>query len=391
VSRATAERHPAAGDSLLVSGMIAAVPGQGGASWAALQYVLGLLRLGYDVHFVEELPVGSDGNHDPARTDSWSYLTALARRFGLEGRMSLVTRGTRCTAGREYGELRELARRCRLLVNLSGTLSDPEILESIPIRLYVDLDPVFTQLWQGEGIDVGLRWHTHFATVGLALGTRSCGIPTCGVDWIPTLPPVCLDEWPEVPTPPTRDAWTTVSHWRGYGSVEWKGRRHGQKAHAFRPLFPLPARSGDRFEVALGIHPRESDDLVALDAHGWTLIDPSKVAGDPDRYQGFVSGSAGEIGVAKEGYVASRSGWFSDRSACYLASGRPVVAQETGFSSYLPTGRGLLAFETLDEAAACVLEARGNYDAHARGARALAEEHLDARVVLQRLLDEIGR
>lgn len=186
------------------------------------------------------------------------------------------------------------------------------------------------------------------------------------------------------------DAWTTVANWRGYGSVAWEGRVYGQKAHAFRELFPLPSRTARPFEVALSIHPDEEDDLRSLSANGWRMVEPLEAAGNPDRYQGFINASFGEIGVAKAGYVDSRSGWFSDRSACYLAAGRPVLAQDTGFSHHLPSEKGLLAFSDLEEAAERAEAVERDYSGHAVAARRFAEEYLDSDRVLGSLLREVG-
>src|SRR5581483_453878 len=207
-------------------------------------------------------------------------------------------------------------------------------ISDIPVRAYLDLDPGFNQVWSATGEDAGLDGHTHFVTVGQAIGSPECPVPTCGRSWIGTLPPVVLREWPAATWPPARDAFTTVGHWRSYGPVEYEGIRYGQRVHSFRELMELPRRGSARFEVALGIHPDERRDIEALEAHGWQLIDPMTVAPTPDRYREFVQGSKAEIGIAKGGYVASRCGWFSDRSAAYLASGRPVVAQDTGFPRF---------------------------------------------------------
>jgi hypothetical protein len=157
-----------------------------------------------------------------------------------------------------------------------------------------------------------------------------------------------------------------------------------------RLFMELPRRTDARFRLALAIHPDEVRDLEALAENGWELVDPVEAAGTPERYERFVRRSMAELGIAKSGYVLSRSGWFSDRSACYLASGRPVLAQETGFSRFLPTGQGLLAFETVDDAVAGVESIRGDYSRHARGARKLAEELLDSDRVLGRLLDRLA-
>jgi glycosyltransferase involved in cell wall biosynthesis len=169
------------------------------------------------------------------------------------------------------------------------------------------------------------------------------------------------------------------------------GVHYGQKAHALRALIDLPAgMPGARFEPALSIHPGDGRDRDALLAAGWRVLDPAVVADDPDRYRRFVAASTAEIGVAKSGYVASATGWFSDRSACYLACGRPVVAQDTGWTRHLPAGEGLLAFSDTDSAAAAVAEVLSDQRRHAKAARLVAEDLLDARLVLARLLDRAG-
>ena len=230
----------------------------------------------------------------------------------------------------------EVARRADVLVNVSGMLTDEGLLQCIPVRVYLDLDPAFIQLWQeAQGIDMRFAGHTHFVTVGLALGTPDCVVPTCGLEWVTTTQPVVLEHWP-VAGPITHDALTTVGNWRGYGSIEYEGVFYGQKVHSWRPLIHLPRLTPDRFSPALAIHPGETNDLAALHENGWCLLDPASVAATPDEYRDFIRGSKAEFGVAKSGYVASRCGWFSDRSACYLASGRPVIAQETGFRSSSP-------------------------------------------------------
>lgn len=358
----------------LVSGMVAGDPGQGGATWAVLQYVLGLERLGHDVRLVEPVP--------EARPDAEAYFRDVVSAFGLEGRAALLVEGTSDTSGARY----EALRGADLLLNVSGMLRDERLLGEIPVRVYLDLDPAFNQLWHAvQGIDMRFEGHTHFATVGLALGTPACSVPSCGRTWIPTLPPVVLDWWPVAETL-EHDALTTVANWRGYGSIEHEGVLYGQKAHSLRRLVDLPRRSPERFELALAIHEDEKPDLAALAEHGWRLVDPVEAAGTPERYRRFVQGSKAELGIAKSGYVASRCGWFSDRSACYLASGRPVIAQETGFSAHLPTGEGLFAFETAEDVLAAIDALRSGYEGHRRAARALAEEHFDSDAVLTRLL-----
>jgi hypothetical protein len=368
---------------ILLAGMVAGNPRQGGATWAVLQYVAGLESLGHDVLLVE--PLAASSLHRGPVAD---YFRSLPLR---DGGAALIAQPGRETLGLSYAEVLRFAAQADLLLNISGMLRDERLLESIDVRAFLDLDPGFNQVWHAQGEDMGFDLHTHFLTVGGLVGTRDCPIPTCGRDWIATLPPVALEHWLLERERPRRDAFTTVGHWRSYGSLEHEGIYYGQRAHSLRQLIELPGRVAEDFQLALGIDPRELADLEALSRNGWQLLDPTRVAGTPAAYRDFVRGSKGELCVAKSGYVASRSGWFSDRSACYLATGRPVVAQETGFGERLPTGEGLLAFATIGEAAESVAEVAAHPDRHRAAARALAEEHLDARKVLPDLLQQLSR
>jgi hypothetical protein len=369
---------------VLLAGMVAGDPRQGGASWAVLQYVAGLEELGHEVLLVEPVPVEAlqpDGE--------------VARCFRalpmLDGRAALLGRGSEQTLGLPYSRLLEFARGADLLLNISGMLRDEKLLGAIPVRAFLDLDPGFNQAWEATGSAMGFDLHTHFATVGTRIGSEDCPIPTLGRDWIPTLPPVSLSHWPVATAAPERDAFTSVGHWRSYGSIEHEGVHYGQRAHSLRRVIELPRRARARFELALGIHPDEVEDLQALRENGWNLLDPYEVAGGPGAFRSFVRGSKAELCVAKSGYVDSRCGWFSDRSACYLASGRPVVAQDTGFGDVLPVGEGLLGFHDVDEAAAAVAEVESDIGRHARAARAVAEDYLDTHKVLPRLLARLAQ
>ena len=367
---------------------MAGIPGQGGATWAVLQYLLGLRRLGHDVHFIE--PIDAREGGPLADSASAAYLEAVARAFGLGGRVALVRRATGETWGRPWGEVVAAVGRADLLLNLSGQLRDDRLTGRIPVRAYVDLDPGFSQLWhEVQGVDMGFDGHSHFVTVGLALGSADCPVPLCGLDWIPTVQPIVLDEWPARDLS-GRQSLTTVANWRGYGSIERDGVVYGQKAHSLREFFELPGRTDVPFELALSIHERETRDLDLLRRHGWSLIDPATVASTPERYRRFVRDSWAEFGIAKSGYVNSRCGWFSDRSLCYLASGRPVLAQETGFSAYLPVDEGILPFDSAPAAVAGIEALRSDYARHARAARAIAEAVFDSDRVLPRLLQRLG-
>jgi hypothetical protein len=371
--------------AVIVSGMIAATPRQGGATWAILQYLLGLRRLGCRVHFVEPL---DDANGPSA--EAVRYTRETMERFGLEGSWALLPSSGAEPVGLSRAGLREAAREADVLLSVSGMLTDPEVLDVVPVRAYLDLDPAFNQLWHAvEGVDMRFDAHTHFVTVADAIGEPGCPIPDCGRSWLPTLPPVVLSEWP-LADALERRALTTVGHWRSYGSIHHDGVHYGQKAHSLRPLLDVPRRAGARFELALGIHPDEVDDLDAIEREGWVLLDPQLVAGTPDAYRRFVQGSWAEFGLAKLGYAVSGSGWFSDRSACYLASGRPVIAQDTGFGRRLPVGAGLFAFTETDDVIAAVQELERDYERHRAAARELAIEHLDSDRVLHSLLERLA-
>jgi hypothetical protein len=369
---------------ILLSGMVAGDPHQGGATWAVLQYLASLRSLGHEVMLVE--PISQTNSLDPDG-EVVSYFRSLPL---LDDKAALLVQGTDDTVGLSFAQISKFAASADLLLNISGMLRDERLLGAIPVRAFLDLDPGFNQVWQMTGEDMGFELHTHHVTVGLGLGDENCPIPTCGREWIHTLPPVALDLWPAAGAPPDDAAFTTVGHWRSYGSICHEGLHYGQRAHSLRELIELPRLSEGRFQLALGIHPDEESDLAALRACGWELLDPLSVAGTPEAYARFVHGSKAELSIAKSGYVVSRSGWFSDRSACYLASGRPVVAQETGFGPSLPAGQGLLTFESLADAAGAVDEVRSAWWRHSDAARQLAEEHFDGRKVLARLLETLA-
>ena len=367
---------------ILLAGMVAGDPGQGGATWSVLQYVLGLRALGHVVHLVE--PVKR------LTPQTVAYFDSLTRQFDLGETSALLVADSRETVGGlSHERLVEVAGEADVLLNISGMLRDEELIDGPDLRVFLDLDPAFNQLWHAvEGVDMGFDLHNRFATIGLAVGTADCPVPTCDRTWVTTLQPVHLPHWGPADAIEI-DAFTTVGNWRAYGSIEWNGVQYGQRVHSMRGLRELPELTDQRLAPALAIHPDETDDLAMLDRHGWDLLDPAVVAGTPDDYRDFVRGSKAELGIAKSGYVASRCGWFSDRSVCYLASGRPVVAQETGFGEFLPSGEGLLGYSSADEAREAIERVRLDYAAHSRAARALAEEAFDSATVLSSLLERI--
>jgi len=375
--------------SIIVAGMVAGHPGQGGAAWAVLQYVLGLRALGHEVTLVEPVKAAAQLTADAfAASDAAAYFRRLVADFALEDSAALVRSGSTVTVGLPHRELARRAGRADILFNISGMLGDPALTDPVPRRVFLDLDPAFNQMWQAQGIDMGFDQHSHFATIAWNIGQTGCTVPACDREWITTPQPVVLERWP-VATTIVHDGLTTVAHWRSYGSVTQDGVFHGQKVHAWRELMELPRLTREKCLPALAIHPDEVRDLAALRDAGWQLLDPASLCAKPADYQRFVQGSKAELAIAKSGYVLSRCGWFSDRSVCYLASGRPVIAHDTGFTSRLPAGAGLFGFATTDDILAAIDAINADYPRHCRTAREIAEEYFDSRRLLPTLLDAI--
>lgn len=378
--------------TIVVCGMVASDLYQGGAAWAVLQYVLGFQRLGCDVYLVEPIAPSSLSPTGSSLGDSKNahFFREIAHEFGLEQQATLLLVDGPQRVGLLENVVLDRARHADVLINISGMLTDVDLFSRIPVRIYLDLDPGFIQLWHAvQKIDMRFVGHTHFVTIGQAIDTPGCPIPNCGRKWLTTWQPIVLEHWP-VAQEITYDGLTTVGNWRGYGSLEYEGVTYGQKAHSWRRFMALPTKTSEHFMPALSIHLGESRDIKAFAANGWQLLDPAVVAGTPSAYRDFIQRSKGEFGIAKSGYVAGRTGWFSDRSLCYLASGRPVLAQKTGFEHYLPTGDGLIAFDTEREVLAGIESINSDYPRHRRSARALAEEYFDSDRVLSRLLSQVG-
>ena len=348
----------------VVAGALARRPRAGGHAWVFLQYLLGLRRLGYDVLFVDWLDAETCSGPVEHSSEA-AYLSRVMDEHGLAGSWSLLDHATGdAAAGLPRAEVVEHARTSALLLNVMGYLDDEEILAATPLRVFLDIDPGFPQMWHELGLANVFQGHDRFVTIGERVGLDGCEVPTCGLDWITTRPPVVLERWPVRPA--VDGAFTTVASWRGaFAPVEYAGKRYGLRAHELRKSPELPERSRQRFELALDIDEADAADRELLERCGWELVDPLEVAADPAAYQDYIAGSKGELMVAKGMYVETRSGWFSDRSACYLASGKPVVAQDTGLEGLYPLGTGLLAFSTLDEAAAAVEAVAADYERHA--------------------------
>jgi hypothetical protein len=362
-----------------------------GHAWHHLQYVVGLRRLGHDVFFLEDSD-DFESCYDPTTHEMSSepryglrFANMVFTRAGLRDRWAYYDAHTGTWHGPAGAKAVDLCRNADMCLNVSGVNPLREWLTKIPHRVLVDTDPAFTQLRHladPRAMKAALQ-HNTFMSFGENFGLPGCTIPDDGLPWQPTRQPIVLDAWPV--TPGSSDGnFSTMMQWQSYPDVTFEGRTYGTKSTSFPPYVDLPSKVEARLEVAVGgpTAPRES-----LRAAGWVVRDPLRPSRDPWVYQRFMRESKAEFSVAKHGYVATQSGWFSDRGAEYLASGRPVVVQETGFSRWLEVHRGVVAFRSPEEAVAAIERVTRDYDSHCRAARVVAEAYFDARLVLTSLLD----
>lgn len=381
---------------IVVCGALANKPGNGGAAWTRLSWVLGLERLGHDVYFVEQIAPETCADASGATCDfdqsvNLAYFRHVTGRFGFGSRSALVSAVDRRTVGLSWKELVHVADAADLLVNISGHLTLDTLKPRFRKRVFIDLDPGYTQHWHQAGqAEDKLQDHLYYFTVGENVGRPGCSIPTGDILWRPIRQPVVLDEWP-ASTDATRARFTTVASWRGpYGRVMHNGVQCGLKAHEFKKFLALPTLTSQRFEIALDVHPADQQDVELLRRNGWTVVEPKHIACDPFTFRQYIQASGAEFSVAQGIYVETHSGWFSDRTVRYLASGKPVLVQDTGFGRTYPVGCGLVPFRSLDEAVRGADLIARDYDVHARVARALAEEFFDSDKVLERLLRTVG-
>jgi hypothetical protein len=377
---------------IVVGSYMVRYPLGGMMSWV-LQYLLGFQRLGHEVFFVEKSGY-ADSCYNPVTntmSDDAAYGTEVVHRllsvFELGERWCYVD-----AAGRYHGLSRQrieaVFRTADLFVDM-GTHGNwlPEAAET-GLRVLVDGEPAFTQMKMENRIEAGERVpeYDRYYTTGRSIGTPASTAPSAGERWGWVFHPVDVDLFK--PTPARPDApYTTVMNWQSYEPVLYQGVEYGHKDVEFRKFVHLPAMTDAPLELAVSGKkiPREQ-----LGESGWRLRDSHDVTMSFDSFSRYVRESRGEFGVCKSGFVVTRSGWFSDRSAAYLASGRPVVLQDTGFGTHLPCGEGLFAVHAAEDAAAAIDEIETRYEFHARRAREIAEEYLDGRKVLGRLLEEIG-
>jgi hypothetical protein len=365
---------------------VCVLPEFAGNTWAHLQWVLGLQRLGVRVVWVDYVNKLNPQAHPHTLDYVVRTFGRLAQDFGFAGNWAIVFGDDgKQVFGMTPADLNEVAKDADLLINISKTVPMSSPLHSIPRRVYVDLDPAFTQIWVRDG-DIDIHSFHHHFTVGQNVSRPDYVVPTNGVRWHPVFPPVVLDEWP-VRNGSACERISTIGDWRGKQKVIFDGRYFAGKRKEFVKVLGLPALSKQKFELALCVGQGDHEDLGVLEAQGWIVLDPFLWAGNPHSYREFIQTSRAEFSVAKSGYVSLAPGWMSDRTACYLASGKPALVQTTGLERVMPTGSGLVTFSNLEQAVAGLEAINSDYQSHCRAARGLAEQYLDSNRVLGTFLD----
>ncbi|HJZ13492.1 MAG TPA: hypothetical protein VJ521_15165, partial [Acidobacteriota bacterium] len=352
---------------------------------------LGLIKLGHNVLIVEEVGEGWCFDKSGARTTyerSWSreLFSQMMTQFGVMDQALQIFNAGEATTGPALEAVTAFARDTDILINNSGHIKLDSIMDAVKRRVYVDLDPVYTQLWYAEyGKLQSLDRHDVFFTVGANIGTERSEIPDCGRTWHHVNRIIDLDHWPSRYDPSCRD-FTTIANWAGYGELQYGGKAFKPKYSEFMRFAELPRHVRQTFEISLKNYDPEDPRIRKLAANGWSLRNATEQIDSLEKYRRYIATSRAEIGIAQSAYVQGHSGWFSDRSAHYLASGKPVLAQATGFEDHLRTGEGLIAFKTLEEAVHGIEEINGNYQRHCRAARDIAADCFDYRKVLPEML-----
>jgi hypothetical protein len=398
---------------LVVLGIMGRTP-IAGVIWQMLHYLEGFRRLGFDVYYIEDTETWP---YDPQKntvSEDCSYAVNViksvltAHGFGNRWAYRSVTYGEQCF-GLSAEDLRRLFKQTDVLVNVTASTVLREEHLRVPLRVYLETDPVLPQIEVAKKNPLYLERvgaHTHHFSYGENLGAPDCGVPIERFHYLPTREPIVLDWWlsAEARSNGMPASFTTVANWRQSNKdLEWNDERYTWSKHyEFLKFINLPERTSQPFELALALHSGSAADrswtglddedkaaLHLLASHKWRVINAIPLSMNIFSYRDYLCASRGEFTVAKDQNVRLRSGWSSDRSACYLAAGRPVITQDTGFGKFLPTGAGLFSFRTMDDALAAMETINADYPKHSRAARAVAEEFFKAETVLGKLVREI--
>jgi hypothetical protein len=382
---------------LVVVGTVANDP-YAGMAWMHMQIVVGLLRLGHDVHYLETT---SAWPYDPNRQirvrdseHAVAYLARVAESFGLGDRWAYRrSYSDKAWLGPDRDKGEELLAHADAVFNVAVATRLAE--EGLKVGRLVGFstDPVYQEVAFDNGqedVVTLIAEHDEFVTYGENIGNSDCPVPPLPGLRAKTRQPVVLDLWRN--SKPPRNEFTTVCNWKQTGhDIEFRGKKYGwSKHHEFLKFIDLPQRTAQPIELALGLSQLSADDRTVLESNGWQLVDAPAFTGDPWAYRSYVLRSRGEFTVAKDQNVRLRTGWFSERSAVYLAAGRPVITQDTGFGKSIPTGEGLFAFNTMEEIVHAIEMIDHDYAKHSRAARRIAAEYFRAETLLAKLLEDLG-
>jgi hypothetical protein len=383
---------------IIVMGFMAGIP-IAGVIWQHLHYIVGLQRLGHEVYYFED---SARYTYDPETFETlpdYGYavrmLGKLAKRFDFEGRWCYCARFyfPTETVGLSYRRMRELYGEADLILNVCGAQEMNEDIARSDRLVYVESDPGLEHIEIDQGLPSRLEYmrrHKAFFSFGENVGTPAFPVPLHGFHWQPTRQPIITDFWKSAGPPAPGARFTSVANWNtsGLKDIEWRGEKYlWSKSLEFLKFAEAPMRAGEPFELATNL--RDPSTMARLTSLNWKLASPRALSIDIDIYRGYLNSSKGEFTVAKDQYVRLNTAWFSDRSACYLAAGRPVITQETGFTRLYGGNRGLFAFRTLEEIAEAVREINADYALHSKAAFEIAAEYFEATKVLQRLLDGV--
>jgi hypothetical protein len=384
---------------IVVAGLVGAYP-VGGVAWDYLQYPIGLARLGHDVIYHEDTRIWPFNPLQDAFVETATYSADFLAQFFKRYAPELADRWhyrhlSSESFGMSHAQFLSYARSADLFLNVSAANPIPADLASGCITAFLDTDPGYNQVVLSERPQWSKnveRWfhefeaHTHHLTYAENIGQADCLAPQLGVRWITTRMPIVLSLWSDLPEAATGSPWSTVMTWNDFrGPLVFAGQEYGSKGVEFRRIRSLPSKTSSRLTIAVG-GTAPKDELAN---EGWHVLDGPSATMTPQSYQEFIARSRGEVSTAKNVYVAMNTGWFSCRTACYLAAGRPAVVQNTGFSRYIPIGNGLFAFDTVEQASANIAAVEADYHAHATAAREIAAEYFDSAKVLDRMLHAI--
>jgi hypothetical protein len=384
---------------IVVMGFMAGVP-IAGVVWQHIHYIVGLQRLGHEVYYCED---SARHVYNPETFDygpDYSYAIAelerLSKRFGFENRWAFCARYIKGepTFGMTRQQMHELIRSADAVLNVCGSQEMHEELRGLNNFLYIESDPGVEQVLidNGDPKPRGyLGEHRTLFTFGENIGSEAFPVPLHGLQWLPTRQPVVTDFWKAKALPAEDAVFTTIANWNtsGLKDVEWRGEKYlWSKSLEFLRFIEAPNMAGETFEMATNI--RENTTREEMTRNGWRLIDAHPLSDNLDRYVDYIQRSRGEFTVAKDQYVRLHTGWFSDRTACYLAAGRPVITQETGFTQYYGGHGGLFSFRSLADIVEAAREIRADYAKHSRLAYEIAADHFEATKVVGSLLERAG-